>query len=76
MKLFWFIAALAAAQEVDDLGNKKNKVDKVKSLIENTELHRVNRDHVSAPAASSRIWLTVQNCGNAAPATPTTRTPT
>ena len=33
MKLFWFIAALAVAQEeVDDLGNKKNKVDKVRDL--------------------------------------------
>ena len=31
MKLFWFFAAVAIAQEVDDLGNKKNKndVDKV-----------------------------------------------
>ena len=29
MKLFWFLAALAIAEEVDDLGNKKNKVDKV-----------------------------------------------
>ena len=29
MKLFWFMAAFALAQEVDDLGNKKNKVDKV-----------------------------------------------
>merc|ERR1712168_1173035 len=28
MKLFWFLAALAVADEVDDLGNKKNKVDK------------------------------------------------
>merc|ERR1711988_1759610 len=28
MKLFWFLAALAIAEEVDDLGNKKNKVDK------------------------------------------------
>merc|ERR1712046_221487 len=28
MKLFWFLAALAVAEEVDDLGNKKNKVDK------------------------------------------------
>ena len=25
MKLFWFFAAVAVAQEVDDLGNKKNK---------------------------------------------------
>ena len=29
MKLFWFFAALAVAQEYDDMGNKKNKVDKV-----------------------------------------------
>merc|ERR1712213_256055 len=28
MKLFWFFAALAVAQEYDDMGNKKNKVDK------------------------------------------------
>merc|ERR1712198_430521 len=28
MKLFWFLAALAIAEEVDDMGNKKNKVDK------------------------------------------------
>ena len=32
MKLFWFFAALAVAQEVDDLGNKKNKVEKVSLL--------------------------------------------
>merc|ERR1711963_456685 len=28
MKIFWFFAALAVAQEYDDMGNKKNKVDK------------------------------------------------
>ena len=33
MKLFWFLAAVAVAQEVDDLGNKKNKVEKVSLLI-------------------------------------------
>lgn len=35
MKLFWFFAAVAIAQEVDDLGNKKNKndVDKVLDII-------------------------------------------
>ena len=33
MKLFWFFAALAVAQEYDDMGNKKNKVDKVSVSI-------------------------------------------
>merc|ERR550534_649274 len=49
MKLFWFIAALAVAQEeVDDLGNKKNKVDK--------GLRECNGSKLEDLADGSTLW--------------------
>merc|ERR1712233_148364 len=48
MKLFWFLAALAVADEVDDLGNKKNKVDKGPRECAGTKL--------SDLADGSKLW--------------------